>query len=76
MGDMQIQTNYPKDTGFEKMRTYADLHRDNRKFLGAVAGVVIPDNIKENALNHGLFVLEPSGETFIITYPNGKPKEW
>jgi len=60
----------------EKMRKYADLHEDKRSFLRAVAGVVIPDDIKELALNYGLFVIEPSGETFKITQPVGNPKEW
>ena len=60
----------------EKMRKYADLHGDKRSFLGAVAGVVIPANIKDYALGKGLFVIEPSGETFNITSPRGKPKEW
>ena len=60
----------------KKMRKYADLHGDKRKFLGAVAGVVIPKNVKENALKQGFFVIEPSGETFNITPPLGKPKEW
>jgi hypothetical protein len=52
-----------------KMRVYADLHGDSRTFLGAVAGVVIPANVKEYALGQGFFVLEPSGETFTITPP-------
>ncbi|MCL2185977.1 MAG: hypothetical protein FWB86_09030 [Treponema sp.] len=60
----------------EKMRKYADLHGDKRMFLGAVAGVVISKNVKENALKQGLYVLEPSGETFHITPPFGTPKEW
>jgi len=60
----------------EKMRKYADLHGDKRSFLGAVAGVVIPDDIKKLALNNGLFVIEPSGETFKIIPPEGNPKEW
>jgi len=60
----------------EKMRKYADLHNDKRAFLGAVAGVVIPNNIKENALKQGFYVIEPSGETFNITQPYDKPKEW
>ena len=58
------------------MRKYADLHGDKRSFLGAVAGVVLPDDIKKLALSNGLFVIEPSGETFKITPPNGNPKEW
>ena len=60
----------------EKMRKYADLHGDKRAFLGAVAGVVMPDNIRNLALNNGLFVIEPSGETFNITPPVGNPREW
>jgi len=60
----------------EKMRAYADAHGDKRSFLGAVAGVVMPDNVKNYALKKGFFVIEPSGETFNITHPNRKPKEW
>jgi exonuclease VII large subunit len=60
----------------EKMRKYADLHGDERAFLGAVAGVVIEDTVKEYALRQGLFLIEPSGESFNITAPNNKPKEW
>jgi len=60
----------------EKMRIYADLHGDKRTFLGAVAGVVMTDNVKEYALKQGFFVIEPSGETFNIIPPNNKPKEW
>jgi flagellar motor protein MotB len=60
----------------EKMRKYADLNGDKRTFLGAVAGVVITDNVKKYVLKQGFFVIEPSGESFNITSPNGKPKEW
>ena len=60
----------------EKMRKYADLHGDKRTFLGAVAGVVITPNVQEYALGQGLYVIEPSGESFLITPPNGQPKEW
>jgi hypothetical protein len=60
----------------EKMRKYADLHGDKRSFLGAVAGVVITSGVKDYALRQGFFVVEPSGETFTITPPDNKPKEW
>ena len=60
----------------EKMRRYADLHGDKRTFLGAVAGVVMTDNVKDYVLKQGFFVIEPSGETFNIIPPNGQPKEW
>jgi len=60
----------------QKMRKYADLHGDKRIFLGAVAGVVITDNVRKYILKQGFFVIEPSGEGFNITSPKGKPKEW
>ena len=60
----------------EKMRKYADLHGDKRTFLGSVAGVVITDNVRKYILKQGFFVIEPTGEGFNITPPNGKPKEW
>jgi len=60
----------------EKMRKYADLHDDKRTFLGAVAGVVMKNNVKEYILKQGFFLIEPSGETFIIIPPDNKPKEW
>jgi len=60
----------------EKMRTYANLHGDKRAFLGAMAGVVMTPNVKNYALEQGFYVIEPSGETFNITPPQGKPKEW
>ena len=60
----------------EKMRKYADLHGDKRTFLGAVAGVVIADDIRKSVLHSGLFIIEPAGETFKITPPDGNPKEW
>ena len=60
----------------EKMRKHADLHGDKRTFLGAVAGVVVADEVREYALNQGLYLIEPAGEDLYITPPNGKPKEW
>jgi uncharacterized coiled-coil DUF342 family protein len=60
----------------EKMRKYADLHGDKRTFLGSVAGVVIDATAKEYALTEGLFIIEPSGESFNIIQPKTKPKEW
>ena len=60
----------------EKMRAYADLHGDKRRFLGAVAGVVMTPYAKKYALGQGLYLVEPSGETFNIIPPEGTPKEW
>ena len=60
----------------EKMRRYADIHGDKRKFLGSVAGFTVTDEVREVALKEGFYLIEPSGENFNITPPNNKPKEW
>ena len=60
----------------EKMRLFANLHCDKRTFLGAVAGVIIPKDVKEYALNNGFYLVEPSGEDLNITTPYKKAKEW
>jgi hypothetical protein len=60
----------------EKMRRYADLRGDKRKFLGAVAGAVMTKNVKQHILKQGFFAVEPSGETFAISPPQGRPREW
>jgi hypothetical protein len=62
----------------EKLREYADLHRDSRKYLGAIAGVVTSDSVKNYALKKGFFVVIPSGDTFTIIKPEGKNRvrEW
>jgi len=62
----------------EKVRAYANLRNDRRKLLGAIAGMVMNDNEREFALKNGFYVIEPSGETFKITAPEGvhSPREW
>jgi hypothetical protein len=60
----------------EKIRKYADLHGDKRIFLGAVAGIVVTDEIRKYALSKGLYFIEYAGETFYITPPGDEPKEW
>ncbi|MDR0689336.1 MAG: hypothetical protein LBG08_03585 [Spirochaetaceae bacterium] len=62
----------------EKLRRYAGLRGDSRKYLGAIAGVVVSDSVKNRALSSGFFVLVPSGDTFNIIKPEGKyrVREW
>jgi exonuclease VII large subunit len=62
----------------EKLRKYADLHSDKRIYFGAIAGVVFGEGEKIYALKNGFYVIEPSGDTFNITPPEGKyhPHEW
>jgi hypothetical protein len=62
----------------EKLRRHANLHNDKRRYLGAMGGVVFSESDKIYALKQGLYVVEPSGETFNITEPKGAyhPREW
>ena len=60
----------------EKMRKYADLHGDKRTFLGAIAGIVMTNEEKKYTLEQGFYLIEPTGDNFFITSPEGKPKEW
>jgi hypothetical protein len=62
----------------EKLREYADRRHDERKYLGAIAGVVWGDGVKTYALTKGFYVLEPSGDTFNISEPKGEyyPHKW
>jgi hypothetical protein len=61
-----------------KLRAYADLKSDSRKYLGAIAGVVVSESVSVYALKNGFYVIEPSGDTFNIIEPKGKyrPREW
>ena len=62
----------------QKVKAHANLHGDRRVFLGAVAGMIFNSNERNFALKHGFYVVEPSGDTFTITVPEGKnkPREW
>jgi hypothetical protein len=62
----------------EKVKAHANLHNDNRIYLGAIAGMVIKENVKTFAFKSGFYVIEPSGEEFVITVPEGEysPREW
>ncbi|MDR1950077.1 MAG: hypothetical protein LBQ38_11860 [Spirochaetaceae bacterium] len=61
----------------EKLRLYADNRHDTRKFLGAVAGAIVADNVKTYALKKGLYVIRQSGDMVTIENPSGfKPREW
>lgn len=59
----------------KQVRRHADLHNDKRTFLGAVAGMVIKENVRDFILKNGFYTIEPSGETFVIIPPD-LPKEW
>jgi hypothetical protein len=60
-----------------KLRRYADAHGDRRKFIGAVAGGIIPGGVKSFAFKSGFYIIEQAGDTVRIDVPEGfVPKEW
>ncbi|MDR0312162.1 MAG: hypothetical protein LBI14_01045 [Treponema sp.] len=62
----------------DKVRAFMDSHDDKRKLLGAVAGVVMTDYVRDYAFKSGFYVIEPSGETLTIKKPQGdySIREW
>jgi hypothetical protein len=79
--EVKTQLNVPhvEEHGerMEKLRRYADERGDSRKFLGAVAGAVVGENVKRYAQKHGFYVIQQSGDTVTIETPEGfKPREW
>jgi hypothetical protein len=62
----------------EILRGYADEHGDKRVYLGAVAGAVFSEAMKNFTLKCGFYVLEQSGDTvqILATPESWKPKAW
>ncbi|MDR0683949.1 MAG: hypothetical protein LBF83_02325 [Spirochaetaceae bacterium] len=62
----------------EKIRRELDKRGDKRKLLGAVAGMVTPDNVREYARKKGLYVLVQSGKSIeVCKNPAGfSPRVW
>jgi hypothetical protein len=62
----------------EILRRYADEHQDKRKYLGAVAGAIMSDQVRDYALKTGFYVLEQSGDTVkLASSPEfWKPRTW
>ncbi len=73
-GTMQYINRHIED--LKTLRSFFNLHGNTHKILGAVASAKMTKRAKEYALEQGLYVVEPSGETFKITSPDGKAKEW
>jgi len=61
----------------EKIRFYADRNNDKRKYLGAIAGAVMGENVRRQILGNKIYVIEQSGDTMKINIPEGfVPREW
>jgi hypothetical protein len=60
----------------EKVRKYADLYGYERKYLGAMVGIIFCDDEKTYALQNGFYVVEAYEGKFSITVPTPAPREW
>jgi hypothetical protein len=61
----------------EKLRKYAAGQEwENKKLLGGIAGAVVDGNVREYALNQGLFLISQSGESLKVESPLGSIREW
>ena len=61
----------------EILRRAADFRYDNRKYRGAIAAAIVPDDAREHAVKAGFYVLEQSGDTMKLDIPEGfVPREW
>ncbi|GHU08415.1 hypothetical protein FACS1894151_04270 [Spirochaetia bacterium] len=61
----------------EKMRSYSQYQVwNNKKLLGAVAGAIVSDNVRDYAFKQGFFVVSQSGETCKVEPPEPTIREW
>jgi len=53
------------------------INKGQRKILGAIAGAIFEDDVKEAVREAGMYVIEQSGDTMKIDMPDGFiPREW
>jgi predicted AAA+ superfamily ATPase len=61
----------------EILRESRNKKKDGRKILGAIAGAIFEDKVKEAVSKAGFFVIVQSGDTMKIEMPEGfVPKAW
>ncbi|MDR1306790.1 MAG: DUF3782 domain-containing protein [Treponema sp.] len=59
------------------LRAYLDERKDPRKLLGAMAGAIVPAELRSYVLKKGFYVIEQSGDTVKIGPSEGfKPRVW
>ena len=59
------------------LREYWDKRNDRRKLLGGIAGAIFPQNVRDEALKAGLYVIVQSGDTMKMELSdNFVPREW
>ena len=61
----------------EKLRQYADIRGDKRRYQGAMAVAITDDSLRELILGQGFYLVEQTGDTVRINIPDGfSPKNW
>jgi hypothetical protein len=61
----------------EKVRRHAAEHNDRRIYIGALAGAIVEDNVRDYTVKTGFFVIKQSGDTVLIDVSEGfKPRTW
>jgi len=64
-------------TRVKKIRAYYDSTNSDRKILGAIAGAVFDENVRDYAIENGFYTVSQSGDTVSINVPEGFiPREW
>ena len=59
------------------LRCRADDRNDMRIYLGAIAGAIMPQNVRDCIVKNGFYAVEQSGDTMMINVPdNFKPRHW
>jgi hypothetical protein len=59
------------------LRAYLDERNDGRKLLGAIAGAIVPPDLRNYVLKKGFYLIEQSGDTVKIDPPTGfTPRIW
>ncbi|MDR0586670.1 MAG: hypothetical protein LBG26_05470 [Treponema sp.] len=59
------------------LRAYLDERNDSRKLLGAIAGAIVPPELRNYVLKKGFYLIEQSGDTVKIEPPEGfRPRIW
>jgi hypothetical protein len=53
----------------EYLRSYKDKEGDKREIRGAIAGAIMPEGVRREALRAGMYVIEQSGDTVKIEEP-------
>jgi hypothetical protein len=53
----------------EFLRSHKDKRGDRRTIQGAIAGAIMPESVRQAALQAGLYVIEQSGDTVQIEKP-------